>query len=151
VDQGTYLLIKGVGIDLIRISRVARACRRRPERFLRRIFSPEEIKILQKKANPFPSMAARFAAKEAVAKALGCGIGEVKWTELEILPGTKGKPMVFLRGRARSWAERYGIKGVEVSMAHDGPYAMAQAVAWGQQGEEKSYTDRRGQLSNYND
>jgi holo-[acyl-carrier protein] synthase len=151
LDQRTYLLIKGVGIDLIHISRVARAFRRRPERFLRRIFSPEEIKILQRKANPFPSMAARFAAKEAVAKALGCGIGEVKWTELEILPGTKGKPTVFLRGRARAWAEHYGIKGVEVSMAHDGPYAMAQAVAWGQQGGQKPCPDRRGRLSNFND
>jgi len=51
-----------------------------------------------------------------------------------------------LRGRARAWAERYGIKGVEVSMAHDGPYAIAQAMAWGEQGGEKPYTDRRGRL-----
>jgi holo-[acyl-carrier protein] synthase len=131
------LLIKGVGIDLIRISRIARAYRRRPERFLKRIFTPREIEFLQQKGNLFPSMAARFAAKEAIAKALGCGIGVIKWCELEVLPGTRGKPVVFLKGGARSWAERCGIKGVEVSMSHDGPYAIAKAVAYGDGTAEK--------------
>ena len=123
--------IKGVGIDLIRIHRVARAYRRRPERFLRRIFSRKEIEILQHKKNLFPSLAARFAAKESIAKALGCGIGTVKWVELEILPGDKGQPIVFLHGNAGLWAEQHRIKGVEVSMSHDGPYAVAKAIAYG--------------------
>ncbi len=131
MKKAIYLLVKGVGIDLIRIRRIARAYRRRPERFLTRIFTPKEIEILQQKGNIFPSMAARFAAKEAIAKALGCGIGVAKWCEMEILPGTRGKPVVFLKGGTRSWAEKYGIKGVEVSMSHDGPYAIAKAVAYG--------------------
>lgn len=125
------LPIKGLGIDLILISRIARAYRRRPERFLERIFTPREIESLRHKKNPFPSMAARFAAKEAIAKALGCGIGAVKWRELEVLPGKGGKPVVFLQGGARSWARRYGIRGVEVSISHDDSYAVAAAVAYG--------------------
>lgn len=128
------MLIKGVGIDLIRISRIARAYYRRPERFLHRIFSFREIKFLQRKKNLFPAMAARFAAKESIAKALGCGIGTVKWSELEVLPGPKGKPIVFLSGNAGLWAAQCRIKGVEVSLSHDGPYAIAYAVAYGEAG-----------------
>lgn len=132
MKQRLYLLVKGVGIDLIRIKRIARVYRRRPERFLRKIFTPKEIEIILRKGNPMPSIAARFAAKEAVAKALGCGIGVIRWCEMEILPGSKGKPQVYLWGKAARWAEKYGIKGVEVSMSHDGPYAIAKAVAYGE-------------------
>ncbi len=126
-----FLLVKGVGIDLIRIKRIARVYRRRPERFLKKIFTPQEIELIMKKGNPLPSIAARFAAKEAVAKALGCGIGVVRWCELEIIPGKRGKPRVILNGSAARWAEDSGIQGVEVSMSHDGPYAIAKAVAYG--------------------
>ncbi len=127
-----YLLVKGVGIDLIRIKRIARVYRRRPERFLKKIFTPQEIEIILKKGNPLPSIAARFAAKEAVAKALGCGIGVIRWCEMEILPGKRGKPEVILKGSAAQWAKDSGIKGVEVSMSHDGPYAIAKAIAYGE-------------------
>ncbi len=122
--------VKGVGIDLIRIERVTQACRRRPERFLKRLFTEKEMESLVKKRNPFPSIAARFAAKEAVAKALGCGIGLINWREIEIFPDSRGKPVVFLGGKAASWAGKNGIKGVHVSMSHDGLYAAATAVAY---------------------
>lgn len=127
-----FLLVKGVGIDLIRIKRIAGVYRRRPKRFLKKIFTPQEIEIIMKKGNPLPSIAARFAAKEAVAKALGCGIGVIRWCEMEILPGKRGKPQVFLKGSAARWAENSGIKGVEVSMSHDGSYAIAKAIAYGE-------------------
>ncbi|NMB36073.1 MAG: holo-ACP synthase [Firmicutes bacterium] len=123
--------MKGTGIDIIRIQRITRAYRRRPERFLQRIFTEKEITSLGVKKNPFPSMAALFAAKEAVSKALGCGIGQVGWREMEILPGKKGKPKVTLKGAALVWAEKHGIRGVEVSMSHDVPFAIAQAIAFG--------------------
>jgi len=123
------LSVKGVGIDLIRIERVTQACRRRPERFLKRIFTEKEIELFIKKRNPFPSIAAGFAAKEAVAKALGCGIGLINWREIEIVPDLRGKPVVFLGGKAVSWASKNGIKGVHVSMSHDGLYATATAIA----------------------
>lgn len=120
-----------MGVDFIRVRRIVRAYHRRPDRFLHRIFSGQEIKLLAQKKNLLPAMAARFAAKEAVAKALGCGIGIARWREMEILPGERGKPTVILSGGAKSWAEKCGIKGVEVSMSHDGSYAIAQAVAYG--------------------
>jgi holo-[acyl-carrier protein] synthase len=122
--------VKGVGIDLIRIERVANVCRRRPVRFLKRIFTDKEIELLLKKRKPFPSMAARFAAKEAVAKALGCGIGLISWREIEIYFDSLGRPKVFLGGKAALWAEKRGIKGVEVSMSHDGLYAASTATAF---------------------
>jgi len=132
LQEKLYLLVKGVGIDLVRIKRIARIYRRRPERFLKKIFTHREIEDLLKRRYPLPSIAARFAAKEAVAKALGCGIGVICWCEMEIISGSMGRPMVYLKGKAARWAEKCGIKGVEVSMSHDGPYAIAKAVAYGE-------------------
>lgn len=123
--------IKGAGIDLIRIRRIARAYRRRPERFLQRIFTEKEIAFLKAKKNPFPSMAALFAAKEAISKALGCGIGKIGWREMEILPGERGQPVAILKGGALVLAKELDIQGVVVSLSHDAPYALAQAIAYG--------------------
>ncbi len=131
MEKNIHLFVKGVGIDLIRVKRIANVFQRRPERFLKRIFTKKEIEELLKRRNPIPSIAARFAAKEAVAKALGCGIGVIRWREMEIIKEERGKPMVFLKGEAARWADQYGIKGVKVSMSHDGSYAIANAVAYG--------------------
>ena len=125
--------VAGVGVDLIRIRRVEQAYLRRPERFLQRIFSLREQAFLLQRGHPPATLAARFAAKEAVAKALGCGIGPVSWNELEIVPGGKGAPSVCLRGEAERLARLQGIAGVAVSLTHDGPWAMAFAVAYRRQ------------------
>ncbi len=125
--------VTGVGVDLIRIRRVEQAYLRRPERFLQRIFSLREQAFLSQRGYAPASLAARFAAKEAVAKALGCGIGPVRWYELEIMPGVKGAPTVCLRGEAKRLARLQGIAGVAVSLTHDGPWAMAFAVAYKRQ------------------
>lgn len=125
--------VVGVGVDLIRIARVERAYCRRPARFLQRIFSAGEQAALAKRGNPLPSLAARFAAKEAVAKALGCGIGPVRWPELEILAGERGEPLVRLLGNAARLARQRGVAAVAVSLAHDGPWAIAFAVAFKKQ------------------
>jgi len=127
----TDLPVCGLGIDIIRIGRVARAYRRRPKRFLERIFTPREREALLCKKNFYSSLAVRFAAKEAIAKALGCGIGAVRWRELEILPGKQGKPTVFLHGNARYLARRLRVAGIKVSLSHDGSYAVAAAMAYG--------------------
>ncbi|MEW5921731.1 MAG: holo-ACP synthase [Bacillota bacterium] len=125
--------VTGVGVDLIRVARVTRAYRRRPARFLQRIFSLGEQAALAQRSNPLPSLAARFAAKEAVAKALGCGIGPVRWNELEIMRGERGEPVVRLLGGAARLARQLGVAGVAVSLAHDGPWAIAFAVAYRKQ------------------
>jgi phosphopantetheine--protein transferase-like protein len=134
-------VIKGVGIDFIRVERVNQAYRRRPERFLQRIFTIKEREAILKKANPASFIAARFAAKEAVAKALGSGIGPVRWREMEILSGERGKPVVHLTGKAQRWAEKHGIAGVEVTISHDGPYAVAAAIAYGYEATRVGLTE----------
>lgn len=123
--------VAGVGVDLIRIRRVEQAYLRRPERFLQRIFSLREQALLSQRNYPPATLAAHFAAKEAVAKALGCGIGPVRWYELEVVPGGKGgAPSVCLSGEAEHLARQRGIDAVAVSLTHDGPWAMAFAVAY---------------------
>ncbi len=141
--------VAGVGVDLIRIRRVEQAYLRRPERFLQRIFSPREQAFLSQRGYAPASLAARFAAKEAVAKALGCGIGPVRWYELEIVPGDKGAPSVCLQGEAERLARLQGIAGVAVSLTHDGPWAMAFAVMYKKQedagGKKQETRSRRMQ------
>ena len=123
--------VKGVGLDIIRIERIKGVYSRMPERFLQRIFTEREIASLLEKKNMIPSMAARFAAKEAVSKALGCGIGAIGWRDIEIFAAPGGKPVVSLSGKAAAWAEEHGIEVVHISMSHDGLYAAATAVAEG--------------------
>ncbi|MEW5786136.1 MAG: holo-ACP synthase, partial [Bacillota bacterium] len=84
-------MILGVGVDLVSIKRLEQAYRRRPERFLRRIFSAAELALFMERPFPLPSLAARFAAKEAVLKAIGCGIGPAAMREVEI-QAARGRP-----------------------------------------------------------
>ena len=123
--------VKGVGLDIIRIERIKGVYSRRPERFLQRIFTDKERSALLEKKNMIPSLATRFATKEAVSKALGCGIGAISWREIEISAAPGGKPVVSLTGKAAAWAEEHGIEVVHISMSHDGLYAAATAVAEG--------------------
>jgi len=114
-----------VGIDIIEIERVEAALARFGERFLRRVFTPMEVALFRGRPH---ELAARFAAKEAVMKALGTGVRGVAWREIEVLPNRRGKPLVFLHGRARERAEALGIRGLDVSMSHSRRYAVALAV-----------------------
>ena len=125
--------VAGVGVDLIRVRRVEQAYSRCPERFMQRIFTPREQAFLFQRGYPAATLAARFAAKEAVAKALGCGIGPVRWNEMEIMPDSKGAPCVYLHGEAERQARQQGISGVAISLSHDGPRAIAFAVAYRKQ------------------
>ncbi len=114
-----------VGIDIIEIERVQAALARFGDRFLRRVFTPMEVALFRNRPQ---ELAARFAAKEAVMKALGTGARGVAWREIEVLPNRRGKPLVFLHGRARQRAQALGISGLDVSMAHSRHYAVALAV-----------------------
>jgi len=113
------------GCDLVEIERVYKAYSKRPQRFLERIFTKREREELMVRANPLPGMAARLAGKEAVAKALGCGIGQVAWTDVEIL----GRPpVVTLSGRASALAAELGVKQVSISLSHSRETAVAVCV-----------------------
>ncbi len=116
------------GVDLIEISRLREAIDRHGERFLTRIFTSTERE--QCGAN-FASLAARFAAKEAAAKALGTGLGPVAFTEIEIIRGKNGAPTLVLHGQARQEADRLRLTDWAVSLSHTGELAMASVVASG--------------------
>jgi len=114
------------GIDIIEIERVKRALERYGVRFLTRIYTAQEID--DARGNP-ASLAARFAAKEAVAKALGCGIGAIHWQEIEIQKGAQGEPLLFLYGNALQLAKNLGLNVWSISLSHSRDYAVAMAVA----------------------
>lgn len=123
-------VILGVGVDLVSIERVERAYRRRPERFLNRFFTAVELDLLRERQVLMPALAARFAAKEAVLKAIGCGIGPAGLREVEVLAPRGKQPRVALHGHAARLAEERGITAVEVSLSHEPPFAAAFAVAY---------------------
>jgi holo-[acyl-carrier protein] synthase len=119
-------MLVGTGIDLIEIPRIAHSIERYGERFLRRIFTAEEIAFCRAKARAAESFAARFAAKEAGAKALGTGIDRgVTWKELEVRRAPGQRPTLHLHGRARAIAGQLGVRHVSLSLTHTAELAMA--------------------------
>ena len=115
-----------VGVDIIELERVAAALKRHGGRFLERVYTPLEAAVCRGR---LPELAARFAAKEAVMKALGTGARGVAWQEIEVLPNRRGKPLVYLHGGARERAAHIGLDGLDVSLSHSRRYAVAFVVA----------------------
>lgn len=120
-------MIIGVGLDLIEIDRIRQALDRRP-RFADRCFTPDEIAYCSAKPFPAQHYAARFAAKEAVGKALGRGM--TRWREVEVVRG-RGAPTVRLHGHYRQWAEDHGVTRIVVTLTHSKGMAAATAIAEG--------------------
>ncbi len=117
------------GVDLIEIMRVERALKRHGRSFLERIYTPNEIDLFGKSIE---SLAVRFAAKEAVGKALGTGIGDVSWQEIEILRDEMDAPVLHLHGQARQRANLMGLQAWSVSLSHTETHAIAFVVAIGE-------------------
>ncbi len=117
------------GIDLIEIGRLEDAIGRHGMRFLERIYTPRE---LEECGRNFPSLAGRFAAKEAVSKALGTGIGLIAWREIEVLRGAERAPVLHLHGSAANRAEELGLCSWSISLSHTRTHAVAVAVAMGE-------------------
>lgn len=122
-------MISGCGIDLVEISRIELALERFGRRFLDRVFTPAEKAYCLAKKRPAESLAARFAAKEAVAKALGLGLGQFCWQDIEIVRLGGGRPQVRLTRAVLDEAEVLGIGQMLISISHTHEYAVAQAVA----------------------
>jgi holo-[acyl-carrier protein] synthase len=116
------------GVDLLEIERLRGAIETHGEKFLHRIFTQQELDANQKKIE---SLAGRFAAKEAVAKALGCGIGDVAWKEIEILRAESGAPQLVLHGAADRLAREQGLTTWSLSLSHSQSHAVAMVVAMG--------------------
>lgn len=117
-----------IGVDIIEIERVKRAVERTP-RFLDRVFTSRELGYCMKKANPYPSLAARFAAKEALRKLHPAFIAGVRFHDLEVLPGEDGRPQVYLHGEAEHRCRIEGIGGISISLSHSREQAIATAIA----------------------
>ena len=115
-----------IGIDLVETGRIDRLMARYGERFLRRVYSPAEREYC---GGRVASLAARWAAKEAVVKALGCGFGQVCWTDIEVLNDAQGAPYLHLRGQALAQAQALGLTEWAVSLSHTAHYAVAFALA----------------------
>jgi len=114
------------GVDLIEIERFSSAFKRYDQRFLKHLFTPTE---LAENGENMASLAARFAAKEAVAKAFGTGIGHVTWHDIEICRGASGEPILHLHGAAKRLAAEQQLSTWSLSLSHTQSYAVAFVVA----------------------
>jgi holo-[acyl-carrier protein] synthase len=118
-------MIAGIGSDIIRVERIRRLLNKYP-RFTARVFTENEIQYCVVKANPAESYAARFAAKEAVMKALGTGWDkDVNFKDIEVVKAASGRPRVLLRGGAETIRRSRGIGEIHLSLSHEREYALA--------------------------
>ncbi|MDI3299528.1 MAG: holo-ACP synthase [Bacillota bacterium] len=122
-------MIVGTGVDIVEIERVRRALERRGERLLRRIWTPSEQAFGRGTPGWYGSLAGRFAAKEAVLKALGSGLREASWRDVEVLREPWSAPRVRLSGRVAERASRLGVRRWHLSISHSRGYAVAVAIA----------------------
>jgi holo-[acyl-carrier protein] synthase len=122
------LLALRTGVDLVDIERFVSVCERYKERMLNRLFTPIE---LAENSRNMASLAARFAAKEAVVKALGTGIGPVCWQDIEISRGPSGEPILHLYGSAQRLADELDLSHWSLSLSHTHDQAIALVVALG--------------------
>ncbi|MEN8774145.1 MAG: holo-ACP synthase [Akkermansiaceae bacterium] len=119
----------GIGIDVVEVSRIRSSIDEFGQKFLNRIFTDQEREYCQRQKRPELHFAARFAAKEAISKAFGTGIGkDVGWLDMEIIRKASGEPEVSLTGAAAQCAKDRGVAQVMVSLTHAKHYAAANAV-----------------------
>ncbi len=125
-------MILGIGIDIIEVARIAASLEKFGHRFGKRILSPDEIAYCLAHRHPAPFVAARFAAKEAISKAFGTGIGvQLGWQDMEIAHRESGEPYVILHGKGKNLFESRRAKNLFVSISHTEAYAAVTAVLEG--------------------
>ncbi len=117
-----------VGVDMIETARIERGIARHGDRFLRRFFTEQEIGYCNGRIS---SLAGRFAIKEAVGKALGTGIGDISWTDVEVVCDGRGKPELLLHNRASALAAERGWTQWQISLSHTDSHAIGFVVALG--------------------
>jgi holo-[acyl-carrier protein] synthase len=123
-------MIYGIGVDLVKVARIANILERYGDRFLARVFTPQEITCCQGKSWAAAGFALRFAAKEAFSKALGVGLrqGGIRWREVEVIPNPMGKPEFFVSGRAAALCAEAGITGMHLSLTDEDGQALAVVI-----------------------
>jgi len=118
-----------VGVDVIEVERVQKVYKRQKDRFLKRIFTQEEVDYCFDKSNPFPHLAARFAAKEAVSKSFSTGIGKLfGWTSASVYHGLRMQPLIRLDYQGKKLLEALGATDVRITLSHTKGTAVAVAV-----------------------
>ncbi len=121
-------MIIGIGTDIVRVERIRRLLDRYPG-FVEKVFTEDEISYCSAKTAPAQSYAVRFAAKEAVMKALGTGWdGHINWRDIEVRSKDTGKPEISLYNGSRELAKRLGVDNILISLSHEKEYALAFAV-----------------------
>lgn len=133
-DRFSAMSTHSVGIDMIELDRVRKVLKKYPRRFIDRVFTPAEAAFCRGRV---PELAARFAAKEAVMKALGTGARSVAWREIEVLPDRRGKPLVYLYGGAQTRADYIGLEAIDISLTHLDSFAVASVVCTQQVREQE--------------
>lgn len=118
-------MVTGTGVDIVQLRRIKNAIERWQERFIFRVYTQKEIDYCRRQKMEFIHFAVRFAAKEAVMKALG---RRTKWKEIEIINDERGKPVIKLSDRAKKVATEQQAEKIFLSLSHDGDYAIAQVV-----------------------
>ncbi|MFP3869180.1 MAG: holo-ACP synthase [Desulfobacteraceae bacterium] len=123
-------MIYGIGVDLVNVPRLAATVARFGDRFLNRVFTPQEIAYCRARAKSENNLALRFAAKEAFSKALGVGLRQngIRWREVEVVPATSGRPDLRVSGRAAELCQQAGIQGMLVTLTDEGDYGVAVVV-----------------------
>jgi holo-[acyl-carrier protein] synthase len=122
-------MILGTGIDIIEVGRIASSYEKFGERFVNRILHADEIAYCLSHKNPAPFLAARFAAKEAISKAFGTGIGAaLGWQDMEIRRKESGEPFVVLHSKGEKLFSARGAKRLLISLSHTATYAAATAI-----------------------
>ena len=126
-------MILGIGVDLVDVERIDRAIERHGEHFLHRVFTENEIAYCAKMRAPGPHYAARFAAKEAVAKAFGTGLGEhLALHEIEVRHAETSAPFIKLHGASAAYAQHRAVRKIHLSLSHTATSAIAQVVLEGE-------------------
>ncbi len=120
-------MIYGVGIDLVKIERMKEVVEKWGQRFLERVFTEDEISYCYEKKNPYLSLSVRFAAKEALIKAIGSA-GPVALTDIEVINVDTGKPFLKINGRLEVFLKEKSIRKAHLSLSHEHEYGVACVV-----------------------
>jgi holo-[acyl-carrier protein] synthase len=122
-------MIVGMGIDIAEVPRIKAVIEAQKERFLRRVYTREEVAYCEHFKNKYERYAGRFAVKEAAMKALGTGWSRgVRWVDVEVVRQRGGRPTLSLKGEARKIADGLGVKNIAVSITHTARQALAQVI-----------------------
>ena len=129
-------MILGIGVDLVQIDRIDRMVRRWGDRFIQRVFTPDEAEICLRRAFPASAFALRFAAKEALSKALGLGMRKgIRWRDIEVFNHPSGRPDLKLTGASIHLSKGKGVRTIHLSLSDEGEYGIAMVVLEGGSGK----------------